>query len=175
MRDYQSASGTFRVLVGETEHQSASGPFVVSPPESQGTYVDLVVPSCTQSNSSSTAVVTVTLPGSISLTGANCTQVNTCTAPVVVIDNGEPGVLASTVMKSALTGLMRANETNITVFVYDVTGIDSGELTLKLTGQTNNASGIWTGSSFLFLPSRSYRLVYKLADGSEGVETVTAA
>lgn len=81
------------------------------------------------------------------------------------------GTLTSSVLKNN-TGTVLASETGATVFVNLAS---TNALVLTLTSQTTNGSGVWTVSDAALTPSTSYRVVYKLASGAEGMETLTAS
>jgi WD40 repeat protein len=64
-----------------------------------------------------------------------------------------------------------ASETGMTVFVYDVT---TGALVVKLTGKTTDASGVAVLSDASFVNGTTYRLVFVLASGAEGMDSLVA-
>jgi hypothetical protein len=125
----------------------------------------------TQAATSGTGTVTVSSTPVVNLVGSSSTQSATSGTGAI---STTVGTLTSSPMKSFFTGLPRPNVTGIGILVYDKTGGDTGDKTAKLTGQANNASAIWSGSSPLYVAGRAYRLVYTFSDGSEGMETVIA-
>lgn len=105
------------------------------------------------------------------LTGSPSTQSSTSGTGAVSL---QQGTLTSSPMKSWFTKLLRTNESNISIFVYDKTGSDSGDKVVKLTGEANDANAVWTSTSGTYVTGKTYRVIYKFSDGSEGMETVTA-
>jgi hypothetical protein len=144
-------------------------------PTVSGTFAALQVratDTAAQSVDSNTFTITIAAaPAAVNLVGSNSSQAATSGTGAI---STMVGTLISSPMKSFFTGLLKSNETGIDIFVYDKTGGDTGALAVKLTGQANNVSGIWSGTNALFVTGQAYRLIYKFADGSEGMETRTA-
>lgn len=69
------------------------------------------------------------------------------------------------------TGTVLASESGVTVLIYST----AGALVATKTGQTTNGSGVMTITDPLLVAATSYRLVFILASGAEGMETLTAA
>jgi hypothetical protein len=155
-------------ILGQTRH--ASTPTIGAFEYVAGSVVNLTGANSTQTASSGTGVVEVTSIPTVNLVGSDSTQSASSGTGAI---STAVGTLISSPMKSFFTGLLRANETGITVFVYDQYG-DTGDKVVKLTGQSSNASGIWSGTNALFVIGRDYLLRYKLADSSWGAEVVTA-
>lgn len=82
-------------------------------------------------------------PAGISLSSPSASAVGTTAGT---------GTLTTPVLKNN-TGTILANQTGITVNVYD---ISSGELILHKTGQTSNASGVVIVTDAALIPSTSY-------------------
>lgn len=70
------------------------------------------------------------------------------------------------------TGTVLANETGVTVYVYNPT---TGALIVKKTGQTTDASGILTVTDALISAGTQYRVVIVLGSGAEGMDKLTAS
>jgi hypothetical protein len=68
------------------------------------------------------------------------------------------------------TGTLLANETGITVHVYQV----GGGFVVTKTGETTDASGVMTLSDAALSTGTTYRLIYVLASGAEGMEKKVA-
>lgn len=68
------------------------------------------------------------------------------------------------------TGTLLANETGVTVDIYNPT---TGALVLHETGETTNASGICSIQDDALSAATEYRVVVKLDDDSEGVARIT--
>lgn len=66
--------------------------------------------------------------------------------------------------------MLLANETGITVHVYELAG---PELVTK-TGQVTNGAGIMTVFYDALVLGTTYRVIYVYGDGSEGLERLTA-
>jgi hypothetical protein len=77
--------------------------------------------------------------------------------------------LTSSPMKNN-TGTLLANETGITVHVYQV----GGGFVVTKTGETTDASGVMTLSDAALSTGTTYRLIYVLASGAEGMEKKVA-
>jgi hypothetical protein len=74
-------------------------------------------------------------------------------------------------MKSLFTGLLRVNETGITVFVKDAL---TNALIDTLTAQTNNAAAVGTSVADV-TPVTEYRIPFQFSDGTKGMEMVAAS
>ena len=70
------------------------------------------------------------------------------------------------------TGNLKANETGITIIVNNMT---TGDLVVKLTGETSDGSGVVAFTNAALVAATNYRVTTILADGSEGTWIYTAA
>lgn len=75
-------------------------------------------------------------------------------------------------LKDMTSGILRANETGITAIVNN---ISTGELVVKLTGQTSTVGGDVVLSNVALISATQYRVTLIMSDGSEGTWKYTAA
>lgn len=83
-----------------------------------------------------------------------------------------PPTITITDLKDLTTGTLRANETDVTAIINNVT---TGALVVKLTGLTSTAGGDMSISDASMAASTQYRVTIILSDGSEGTGKYTAA
>ena len=113
------------------------------------------------SGSASTGAASATING----TAANATFSGSATGDT------STGVIATPALKNN-AGTVLANETGVTVYVYNPT---TGALVVKKTGQTTSASGVLTVTDALIAAGTQYRVVIVLGSGAEGMDKITAS
>lgn len=112
-----------------------------------------------------TGIVIIPVIATIGWTEANDTVSITGT-----VTASDPTIITPALKNN--TGTVLANETGITVHIYDIT---DSELVVTKTGQTTNASGVMTVSDALLVDATEYRIVIVLGSGAEGMERLTAS
>lgn len=83
-----------------------------------------------------------------------------------------PVTLTTNRMTNNNNSILWANETGVTLHIYDVA---TGDKVATKTGQTSDAAGILTVTDGSLVAGTAYRYVVVLASGAEGLDTVTAA
>ena len=104
------------------------------------------------------------------ITAANSQQVNTASSGSV--SSGSGATITMPALKDWGTGNLKANETGITIIVNNMT---TGDLVVKLTGETSDGSGVVAFTNAALVAATNYRVTTILADGSEGTWIYTAA
>lgn len=111
-----------------------------------------------------------TLLATLNITGA----LGTATGGVFsggAVGYATQGTITTPALKNN-TGTVLANESGITAFVYNPV---TGELIIKLTGQTTNGSGVMTLNDASIVSGTQYRVVIILGSGAEGMDKLTAS
>ena len=111
--------------------------------------------------------------GSASSTPVASFNVTTADATFDGSASGSPatGTITTPALKNN-TGTVLASETGVTAYVYTPS---TGELVVKLTGETTDGSGVLALTDASIVAGTQYRVVIVLGSGAEGMDKLTAS